>query len=199
MLPDKTLSMLKDPEIIDHLKQVGANRRKAEDQLFNNFVYFIQQGMRKYSLPEEDSFEVYSDTILSAIDTIVSGTFEGRSSLKTYLFRIFNNKCVDHIRKLTTNKNKIHRNTSSPDLLSQLSDSAKSIIQQMVDRSDLDLLRAKLKELGDNCREMLALFADGYSDKEIAMTMQYKTAEVVKTSRLRCLEKLRQSYNLLKN
>jgi len=199
MLPDKTLSMLKDPEIIDHLKQTGANRRKAEDQLFNNFVYFIQQGMRKYSLSEEDALEVYSDTILSAIDTIVSGTFEGRSSLKTYLFRIFNNKCVDHIRKLTTNKNKIHRNTSSPDLLSQLSDSAKSIIQQMVDRSDLDLLRAKLKELGDNCREMLALFADGYSDKEIAMTMQYKTAEVVKTSRLRCLEKLRQSYNLLKN
>jgi len=56
-----------------------------------------------------------------------------------------------------------------------------------------------MKELGENCREMLALFADGYSDKEIAVTMEYKTAEVVKTSRLRCLEKLRQSYNLLKN
>jgi RNA polymerase sigma-70 factor (ECF subfamily) len=199
MPPEKTLSMLNDPEIIDNLKQIGTNRRKAEDQLFNHFVYFIQQGMRKYSLPEDDALEVYSDTILSAIDTIVSGTFEGRSSLKTYLFRIFNNKCVDHIRKLTTNKNKIHRSSTSPDLLSHLSDSAKSIIQQLVDRSDLDLLKAKLKGLGDNCREMLALFADGYSDKEIAVTMQYKTAEVVKTSRLRCLEKLRQSYNLSKN
>ena len=199
MPPDKTLSMLRDPEIIDNLKQIGTNRRKAEDQLFNHFVYFIQQGMRKYSLSEDDAFEVYSDTILSAIDTIVSGTFEGRSSLKTYLFRIFNNKCVDQIRKLTTNKNKIHRSSASPDLLSHLSDSAKSIIQQLVDRSDLDLLRAKMKELGENCREMLALFADGYSDKEIAATMNYKTAEVVKTSRLRCLEKLRQSYNLLKN
>jgi RNA polymerase sigma-70 factor (ECF subfamily) len=100
---------------------------------------------------------------------------------------------------LTTNKNKIHRTTTDPALLSQLSDSAKSAIQQLVDRSDFDLLKERLKELGDNCRKLLALFADGYSDKEIAVTMEYKTAEVVKTSRLRCLEKLRQSYNLLKN
>ena len=199
MLPDKALSMPKDPEILDNLRQYGTNRRKAEEQLFNGFVYFVRQGMRKYSLSEDDAFEVYSDTILSAIEKITTGLFEGRSSLKTYLFRIFHNKCVDRIRKLTTNKNKIHRTATTPDLLSHLSDSAKSIIQQLVDRSDLDVLRTRLNELGDNCRKLLALFADGYSDKEIAVTMEYKTAEVVKTSRLRCLEKLRQSYNLLKN
>ena len=69
----------------------------------------------------------------------------------------------------------------------------------MADRSDFDVLRTRLNELGDNCRKMLALFADGYTDKEIAVAMDYKTAEVVKTSRLRCLERLRQSYNLLKH
>jgi RNA polymerase sigma-70 factor (ECF subfamily) len=72
-------------------------------------------------------------------------------------------------------------------------------MQQLVDRSDFDLLKQRLNELGDNCRKLLAMFADGYSDKEIAVFMEYKTAEVVKTSRLRCLEKLRQSYNLLKH
>jgi RNA polymerase sigma factor (sigma-70 family) len=196
---EKTLSVPKDLEIIDSLRQNNAGRRKAEEHLFNGFVYFIREGIRKYSLTEEDAFDVYSDTILSAIEKISTGLFEGRSSLKTYLFRIFHNKCVDQIRKLTTNKNKIHRTTSTPDLLSQLSDSAKSIIQQLADRSDFEVLKLKLNELGDNCRKLLGLFADGYSDKEIAITMDYKTAEVVKTSRLRCLDKLRQSYNLLKN
>ena len=38
------------------------------------------------------------------------------------------------------------------------------------------------------------MFADGYNDKEIATAMEYKTADVVKTSRLRCLDKLRQLY-----
>jgi hypothetical protein len=53
--------------------------------------------------------------------------------------------------------------------------------------------------LGESCRKLLALFADGFSDQEIAVAMEYKTAEVVKTSRLRCIDKLRQSYNLLKS
>jgi RNA polymerase sigma factor (sigma-70 family) len=199
MRPDKTQIVPRDPEIIEHLKENGSSRRKAEEQLFISYMYFIQAGMRKYTLTEEDAFEVYSDTILSAIEKISGGLFEGRSSLKTYLFRIFHNKCVDRIRRLTTNKNKIHRTTILPDQLSNLSDSAKSIIQQLVDRCDIDRLKAKLNELGDNCRKLLVLFADGYSDKEIAVIMEYKTAEVVKTSRLRCLDKLRQSYNLLKN
>jgi RNA polymerase sigma-70 factor (ECF subfamily) len=199
MRPDKTLSIPTDTEIIDHLTQNGNNRRKAEDQLFNGYIYFVKEGTRKYSLAEDDALDVYSDTIISAIEKITTGLFEGRSSLKTYLFRIFHNKCVDRIRQLTTNKNKVHRTTASPDLLSHLSDSAKSVIQLLVDRSDFQLLKERLNELGDNCRKLLALFADGYSDKEIAASMEYKTAEVVKTSRLRCLEKLRQSYNLLKH
>lgn len=196
MRPDNTIT---DSELINNLSRDGNNRRKAEEQLFNGFSYFVKEGIRKYSLEEEEALDVYSDTIISAIEKITTGLFEGRSSLKTYLFRIFHNKCVDRIRQLTTNKNRIHRNTTSPDLLSQLSDSAKSVIQHLVDRSDLDLLKIRLSELGDNCRKILALFADGYSDKEIAVSMEYKTAEVVKTTRLRCLDKLRQSYNLLKH
>ncbi|HEY6899627.1 MAG TPA: sigma factor, partial [Puia sp.] len=124
MRPDKTLSLPTDTEIIDNLTRDGHNRRKAEDQLFNGFVYFVKEGIRKYSLEEDEALDVYSDTIISAIEKITGGLFEGRSSLKTYLFRIFHNKCVDRIRQLTTNKNKIHRNTQSPDLLSHLSDSA---------------------------------------------------------------------------
>jgi len=188
-----------DQEIIQHLLQDNNNRRKGEENLFSTYAYFVKEGIRKYSLAEEDALDVYSDTIISAIEKISTGLFEGRSSLKTYLFRIFHNKCVDRIRQLTTNKNKIHRTTAPPDLLSQLSDSAKSVIQLLVDRSDFDLLKERMNDLGDNCRKMLSLFADGYSDKEIAVAMEYKTAEVVKTSRLRCLEKLRQSYNLLKH
>ena len=197
MRPDNTIT---DTEIIHNLTRDGNNRRKAEDQLFNGYSYFVKEGIRKYALAEEDALDVYSDTIISAIDKITTGLFEGRSSLKTYLFRIFHNKCVDRIRQLTTNKNKIHRTAALADqLLSNLSDSAKSIVQRMVDRSDLEVLKTRLNELGENCRKMLALFADGYTDKEIAVAMDYKTAEVVKTSRLRCLERLRQSYNLLKH
>jgi RNA polymerase sigma-70 factor (ECF subfamily) len=40
------------------------------------------------------------------------------------------------------------------------------------------------------------MFAEGFSDKEIAAAMNYKTPEVVKTSRLRCMQKLRETYTV---
>ena len=83
---------------------------------------------------------------------------------------------------------------SIPDRLLQMADTAKSVIQQMMEKTDRELIKQKLREIGENCRQLLMQWAEGYSDREIAEAMAYKTADVVKTSRLRCLDKLRQSY-----
>lgn len=190
----KTLLHAAEREIIDGLLETGNNRRKSEEQLFNRFAYFIHEGMHKQGLLQEQAFDVYSDTILAAIEKIRNGSFEGRSSLKTWVYQIFHNKCVDLIRKSTTNKSSVHRTLSVSESLFQLSDPAKTIIQQLADQTDWNLLKQRLNEIGDNCRQMLLHWADGTTDKEIAEFMGYKTADVVKTSRLRCLDKLRHLY-----
>ncbi len=182
-------------EIIDSIHQNGTERKKGEERLFNRYAYFIKEAIHKYSLPQEQAFDLYSDTIISAIEKIADGSFQGRASLKTWLYQIFHNKYVDLLRKKTTNKNSIHRTLSISDLLFQVSDHSKTIIQQLVDKTDWELLRQRLAQIGDNCRQMLLLWADGYSDKEIAPLMEYKTSDVVKTTRLRCLEKLKQLYH----
>ena len=183
-----------DQEIIEHLRQRGKERRRSEEQLFERFSYFIREGMTKHALTEDDSFSAYSDSVLSAIEKIANHSFEGRSSLKTYLYQIFHNKCVDFIRKKSTNKGSVHRTESMTNMLLYISDSAKSVVQILIDKSDWNQLKEKLTELGENCRQLLGLWSDSYSDKEIAAAIGYKTADVVKTSRLRCLEKLRQLY-----
>lgn len=183
-----------DEELIENLRQESSLKRKGEEQLFTSYTYFIREGMHKHSLSEDETFDAYSDTILSAIERIRNGSFEGRSSLKTWLYQIFHNKCVDLLRKKTTNKRSVHQTAAINDWLLQLSDTGKSIIQKLIDKTDWDLLKQKLNELGDTCKRLLTLSAEGYSDKEIGELMEYKTADVVKTSRLRCLEKLRQLY-----
>lgn len=191
---DQKLQSSADLDIINNLLHEGVDRRKAEELLFSRYAYFIEQGMHKYSFAEEEAFDVYSDTILSAIPKIIDRSFEGRSSLKTWLFQIFHNKCVDLIRKKTTNKSSVNKSVGIPEVLVQVADSAKTIIQELMDRADKEQIRQKLNELGENCKKILWQWAEGYSDKEIAAALEYKTADVVKTSRLRCLEKLRQLY-----
>lgn len=183
-----------DDEMIRVIRENKMARRQAENQLFNQYAYLIQEGMKKYSLAQEDAFTAYSDTILQSIDNIAGSLFEKRSSLKTYLYKIFSNKCVDLIRKKATNKSSVHQTSSISEMMNMMADRAKNVIQQLIEKNDFDLLRRRLNELGENCRKLLLFFADGYNDKEIAFFMEYKTQDVVKTSRLRCLDKLRALY-----
>jgi len=188
-----------DEELIKSLQLNNLHARRAEEALFSQYVYFIREGMHKYALQEDQAFDAYSDTVLHAIDNIRKGHFENRSSLKTYLYRIFVNKCVDLIRKKTTNKESIHQTAVVTDMLSLIADPAKTVVQQLIERADREALNNSIRELGENCGKLLLMFADGYSDKEIAELMEYKSSDVVKTSRLRCLDKLRQLYNLKKS
>jgi RNA polymerase sigma factor (sigma-70 family) len=189
-----TSSRSSDEEIIRNLTATGSNKQKGEDDLFGRFAYFIKVGMERYKVKEDDSFDAYSDTIISVIVSVRSSQFESRSSLKTYIFKVFHNKCVDIVRKNTTNKRSVNRTSALDTMMMQLSDTAKSAVQQIIEQSDFDEMKRKVAELGENCRALLTMFAEGYADKEIALSMEYKSAEVVKTSRLRCLERLRKMY-----
>jgi RNA polymerase sigma-70 factor (ECF subfamily) len=192
---DQKLSSSIDLDIINGLTHEGIDRRKAEEFLFTRYAYFIEQAIHKYSFLEEEAFDIYADTVISAISKITDQSFEGRSSIKTWLFQIFHNKCVDLIRKKTTNKNSVNKTIGIPEVLTQMPDLAKTIIQEMMEKTDKEMIRQKMNELGENCKKILWQWAEGYSDKEIASSLEYKTADVVKTSRLRCLEKLRHLYN----
>jgi RNA polymerase sigma factor (sigma-70 family) len=185
-----------DQEIIEQLRLSGSDNRKSEEQLFNRFAYFIREGVTKHALSEDESFDAYSDTILAALQNIRGAQFEARASLKTYLYQIFHNKCVDLLRKRTTNKNSVHRPDSISERLLLISDTARSVVQKLIDQADWKLLREKLNQLEEKCRQLLLYWGDNYSDREIASLLQYKTADVVKTSRLRCMDRLRKLYKV---
>ena len=184
-----------DRQLTGLLLRGGLDKRKGENVLFTRYAYFIREGTRKYGLSEEDAFSAYSDSVLAAVDKIRNETFKGESSLKTWLYQIFRNKCVDLFRKNSTDKNSINRTQSIGEQLLYLSDKARSIVQLLIEKADWRLLKERLNELSDDCRRMLLLWADDHSDKEIALELGYKTADVAKTSRLRCLEKLRRLYD----
>src|SRR5258708_573153 len=161
-----------DRQIIGLLRHKGLDKRKGEESLFNEYAYFIRDGMRKHRLSEDEAFDAYSDSVLVAIESISNGTFLGNSSLKSYLYKIFHNKCVDFFRKNATNKSSMNRTLSIDEELFRLSDKSRSIVQTLIEKADWKMLKNRLEQLGDNCRKMLLLWADSYSDREIAVVME---------------------------
>ncbi|MBD2755319.1 RNA polymerase sigma factor [Spirosoma validum] len=184
-----------DADLIAGIQTGGTQRRLYENKLYEKYQYLITDGTRKHRLTEDECASVYSDTMLTAFDNITKGQFEGRSSLKTYLYQIFTNKCVDAIRKKTTNRSSVHDAFSLDDSLMQLPDESRSIVQTLIAQSDFERLQLYLRELGEKCRAMILSWGEGYSDDEIAQAMGYNSAAVAKTSRLRCLEKLRERFS----
>ena len=196
-----TLYPLKKPNpdesaLITGIQSGGIQRKIAETKLYEQYFYLIGYGARNHSLREEECASVYSDAVIAVIDDIITDKFKGMSSLKTYIHQIFINKCVDAVRKKTTQKRRIHNDTVESDSLrTKLSDKARNVIEQLIEKEDRSFIMQKIKALDDKCRQLLLLFEDGLSDKEVAQMMQYNSAGVVKTSRHRCLEKLRKMIN----
>ncbi|MDN3549543.1 RNA polymerase sigma factor [Mucilaginibacter aquaedulcis] len=177
--------------ILNGLRSGGLSRHLFEKDLYKAFFYLIREAAKKYGIETEEAASIYSDTIIAIIKNIISGKFEGRSSLKTYTYQIFSNKCVDLLRKKTTNKGKLENTMPYDSLVYELPDETRSVIQALIAKDERQQVMDRLQEIGDKCKELLLLFEEGYNDKEIAGHMKYQSANVVKTTRLRCLEKLK--------
>ncbi len=183
---------ISDSEIIAGLKSGYKSRIQQEKRLYTEYSYFIKEAGKKYNLVEDDCFSAYSDAVLAVLQNIAMDRFDGRSSLKTYLYQIFSNKCIDLVRKNATNKQQVHQTMAIPELLGQLPDAARSVVERLIsDQVFLDL-KSQLNKIGQKCKDILMLFEDGLTDREIAVELSYNNAAVAKTTRLRCLDKLRE-------
>src|SRR5215213_1375257 len=98
---------MQDQEIIEGLSARNNQRPIYEKELYQKYNYFINEGCRKYNMNFDDGFSAYSDAVLSVIHNVIDNSFANRSSLKTYLYKVFSNKCIDFVRKKTTIKEKV--------------------------------------------------------------------------------------------
>ncbi|PWK27912.1 RNA polymerase sigma-70 factor (ECF subfamily) [Arcicella aurantiaca] len=185
---------LTDSELIDGILTGGQQQRYYENYLYDQYLYLIRDAVRKHQLDDEDASIVYSDTILTSIENIQRGRFEGRSTIKTYIHQIFSNKCVDVIRKKTTKHSLDYQRVSLQDLLMPIPDNKRSILVDIIKQQDYSQLNNFIKRLGERCQEILKQWSEGFTDEEIAKEYQYTSAGVAQTTRLRCLEKLREFY-----
>ena len=129
-----------DNRLIEGLQACGLAGRQFEDALYLTYKYFIREGCSKYNLSEEDCFSAYSDAVIAVINSVRSGKFEGRSSLKTYLFQIFCNKCVDTVRRNTADKAVVHQAQPLDAIAFQMPDHVSGVIEKMMQKVNRNII-----------------------------------------------------------
>lgn len=186
--------ILSDEAILSGIVSDGILQRNTENKLYEQYFYFIKDATFKHKILDDEAASLYTDSILAFIENVRSNRFQGNSAIKTYLYQIFSNKCVDFIRKAATNKMSVHETQSIDDSVLIMADDAKNILQKLISDNEVTILKVKVALLGEKCQQMVLAWSEGFTDIQIAQQLGYQTANVAKTSRLRCLDKLRELY-----
>lgn len=187
---------LSDEAILKGIIGDGILQRATENKLYEQFFYLIKDATFKHKISEDEAASLYTDTILAFIENVKNNRFEGKSALKTYLYQIFSNKCVDFIRKTTTNKMSVHETQPMQDWILSMPDDTKNALQKLISEHEVNVLKDKVKLLGEKCQQMLMAWGEGFADSKIAEELGYQTANVAKVSRLRCMDKLKELYKM---
>lgn len=184
-----------DAEIIEGIRSGGIRRQKLATQIYQQYMGYVYKGQKRYKLSLEDARDAYADAVTGVCRHIREGRFRGESKLSTYLFKSFSNRCVDKIRRLTSNSN-----VEWDELVPTMPDKAKTMIQELVIREDTERLLSLMDELGDNCKKILIDSEYyGFNMEEIAERIGFKNAASVSSMKYRCLNKLKKLLGKRKN
>ena len=156
---------------------------KCLELFYRDNIGYIGIMGRKYGLDREALTDAYSDSIIDFKEQVRKQQFQRKSKCSTYFYRIFNNKCIDILRKKTTNII-IH------EIPEYLRDTTPDIIQKLTFAARKQYLDKMIDRLGSRCKEILMDWNDGYTMDEIARRNDLLNANVARSKRYSCLKQL---------
>jgi RNA polymerase sigma factor (sigma-70 family) len=174
---------MKDEEIIEHILHGGPGMEKCLESFYRENFRFIGAMSRKYGIDHEDLLDAYADSIIDFRKQIINHQFQHKSKCSTYLFSIFNYKCIDILRKRTTH-------TIIHELPENMKDTSPDIVQMLTYTVEKDYLDKIMAILNIKCRDILMDWNDGYSMEDIALRNNLLNANVARSKRYTCLQQL---------
>jgi RNA polymerase sigma factor (sigma-70 family) len=174
---------MNDNEIIQNIIQGGSHMERSLETFYRENIRFISVMEKKYGLNRETAIDAYTDAIIDFKEQVKNRQFQHKSKCSTYLYSIFNNKCIDILRKKTTY-------TIINDLPDHLKDQSPDIVQMLTVKVEKTYLDKLMGMLGSRCREILMDWNDGYTMDEIAERNALLNANVARSKRYTCLQQL---------
>lgn len=175
-----------DQELITAILQGGKEEDKALNFIYNADAY--RQGAKKVfntfnNIKLKTWLDVYHDSIIQLVKSICLGKYNKENSLLVYFLGIYRNKCREALR-LSTGKRAVVE--LPPQDIADLH----SPLDIMLGDGLKDLLRDIIQRLDDKCQELLTLWSERYTMKEITQQMKLSNERIAITYNARCKKRL---------
>lgn len=175
-----------DNNLMAGILEGGIEQERMIRQIYQTYFYYVRQAINKHKISEDEAIDAYTDAVMVLRQKIVSGSFRGESTIATFLYRIFFNKCIDAIRKNTTKRLQYEF-----ELPIHLEDKDPGIVKLLQIKEDFETLKEYMKKLSEICYQILMDAGyGGYSMEQIAKRIGFKDAQSVRSKKFTCTKKL---------
>lgn len=156
---------------------------------------------KRYSISDDDAEDIYQDSSMALFSNIKNGKLESlTSTLSTYFFQICCHQANNHLRK------RLHIATDYDFEIRQKDEYAEDKINVLLGIGDSgitdeqkQLMRDIVQQLPKPCDDILwYYYGDNLDMKAIADILDYKNANTVKTTKSRCMSKLKAKFDQIK-
>lgn len=176
-----------DKDWIQAIKEGG--EAELNDMYLQYREEFIAWSSSMFKLNEDEAADVFQDAVITLYWNIKSEKLQQlTSSVKTYLFAIGKNLALKKLKK----DDKLVVDEEVMEFNAQVD--FDYFFLEYTERQEV--IARLLKKLGKPCSTILKLFYfDRFTMDAIAQRLAYKNEYVVKTQKLRCLQKLREMFD----
>jgi len=151
------------------------------DQILRNKIESV---VLKYGGQHADKDSVFNTTLMQFVKTVIrKDDFSIQSTLHSYMTGIAKFTLLNEQKK----NNKLRTEDIDDQYDIKTDHTPESLI---INQSKVDQLNGLLQKLGENCKEVLMHWANGYSMKEIATMMNYKSDGMAKKKKYKCFKEL---------
>lgn len=183
----KSFDKAQIPVFRQQIQAGGVPERRAINELYETFHYFIQQGGQRFRLPLAEVESAYHQAVYGLVESLRDGSFRGESSLKTYLYRAFKNQCINFSKK----PRQLEKGVSL-EACESMNCEQPTPDQHLIARESLELVHHCMSFINERADTILwGSAVHGWSSQEIAQKTGLKNAATVDVLKRRYRQKLR--------
>lgn len=175
-------------KIKDFEKDLYKSEKETFKSLYSKYYKIIHNYVINNNGSEDDAKDVFQEAIIAIIRNIENNQVDKNVKFLSYLYSISKYIWLKHLRK---NKYIINNNNDEWNIEEMKENSYFTDTTEIIDESlEKGIFQRNFLKLGKKCQELLKLFFQKFSLKEIAEKMGFKSENYVKKKKFLCKEEL---------